>query len=58
MILFRGLRQKLPDMTAVAHLKPFCLSAGKKEKSDAYVERAGLQDQAPKRSVGLQHPKP
>ena len=45
----------------------FCFSAGKKERSDAYVERkqdpkppnrsVGLQTLSPDRSVGLQHPK-
>ena len=52
-------------------LAPFCFSAGKrerkKERSDAYVERAGPQAPkgvlgcntlSPKRRVGLQNPKP
>ena len=48
-------------------LAPFCFNAGKKERSDAYVERAGPQAPkgvlgcntlSPKRSVGLQNPKP
>ena len=41
-----------------------CFSAGKTERSDAYVKRAGPQGVlgcntlSPKRSVGLQKPKP